>query len=431
MACTPLYTVTPTPDNSAPGTTQPVPTGIVNGQTVLLTGGVVHSGTLAISGLLNVEIKQTGAGVAVIRPAAGSNGINATACVNCAIGTISSTGSNGIKILSAVRAIDLTNASACTVSRVDAFNCNGSYIYAMSNTKFCTIQRCYIESSSAIAVIGGAGTANNNTYTENTVRYNKLAANSRGMGIHIPTGSSNAITSNLVEHTAYMGIDVLAPFHARISCNTVNDAPNGTDADSGAIYTQFVGSTGTPGIVVDCIISSNTVTGGIGHGIYLDDQSVDITVQQNTIRSCTAGDAINFHRAYRVNVISNSCVDCNIGIGFSGATGEIHDNTVTDNILRNFTSQVFNYQTGQDWRSMGAFTNNAYFTGGTFARVFTGGAADNYTYAQWKALMTAQDATSTFNVTVGTRVVVGNSSPPPPPPPSGTGGNRRLGKKKP
>jgi len=409
MACIPLFTVSPTPDNTAPGTVQPVPTGIVNGQTVLLTGGVVHSGTLVISGLLNVIIKQTGVGVAVIRPAAGSNGINATAASSCVIGTISSTGSNSIKILSANFGIALANASDITVSRVDIFNTSGFFAIQMQNTSACTIQRCYIESSSCSSVIGGPGSAKNNNYTENTLLFNSFPTSTQGRGIYIENGSSNSITSNRIANMSYHGISVLHPTNTTISCNTLSNCPDGTDQDSGAIYTQHIGV--IAGAVVNCQISSNSITGGIGHGIYLDAPSQDITVQRNTIRSCStiAAGAIELHQSNNCVILSNSAVNCGRCLIFSGPSSTLYNNTISNNIFRDPKQVLIKYEGGTEWIGEGTFINNYYFSDVPFVNASTVGGANNYTYAQWKNLVTAQDVNSTFNVTVGSLTVTGEA----------------------
>lgn len=414
MACTALYTVTPTPDNTVPGTIQNVPTGITNGATVNLSGGVVYSGTLVLTGLSNVTVRQVGTGNAVIRPALGGNAINASFASSCVIGNIASDGTNSIKIVSASRGIDFQGASGCSVTRVDFLSCSAEAI-AMSGVNAMTIHRCFINNCSATGI--GSGKAYNTTISENTIRNCRSNNSFQGMGVYIEEGSSNTIVSNLVTSCTYHGISYLKPVNGRINCNTVTHCPGGADADAGGIYSQFVTNT----VFANCIISSNTVTNitNGGKAIYLDDLSTGVTVQRNVVRSCS--EAILLHRGRQCTLISNSCTDISVrALNFAGGTSELFSNTCTNNVFRCEASgvRVVTMETGSDFRNWCFFNNNYYFTTPpAFGRDWLGtGPATDYDYASWKALLGGgNDVSSTYNVTVGAAFSVVDEAIPPDP----------------
>lgn len=393
MACTPIYVPGTLPTSAAGTSSTAVPSGIVSGQTVNLTGGKNYSGTIVITGLSNVTINVIGNSQCTITPVAGNKGISAQGAMGC---RIKGSSSAYLVIRNSTIAISGQFMSSCSICYVGAFNVTTGPAIGLSGAHQMTIKRCWIDSCSAVGI--GGGQLFNSVITENTVLHCHTA---NKPGIYIEQGSANTITSNKVSSCTYHGISYLKPYSGNISCNLVQYSPNGADADSGGIYTQNLSSTAG---LVGCIISSNTVTNitNGGMGIYLDDLSRDIIVQRNTVRSCSV--ALFLHRSTAITVISNSCTDITtIHLHYAGAAGELHSNTITNNVFVSSVNgcQTYNYENGAGATDLltWANTNNNYYgnrsAGHLFARVWTSGAANDYTFSQWLTWY-GGDAASTY-----------------------------------
>lgn len=218
--------------------------------------------------------------------------------------TIQFTGGNGIQINGLNSLIDNCIISNCHENgiKVDSNNLN----ITNNNIFNCGI----VKGGSAEYSMGIMANVISNT----TIEYNSISNTGyNGIGIW---GNNNIIRRNFITYT----------------CLTLNDG--------GGIYTSGVNATGT-------LIDSNVILHAVGNidggntvisiseGIYLDELSTGITVQNNTVAYCGYS-GIKLHRA-NTNIIQNNTCYGNTQTGIyilnGAAMAYTHDNTISGNIF--------------------------------------------------------------------------------------------------
>lgn len=151
----------------------------------------------------------------------------------------------------------------------------------------------------------------------NTVRDNRIDTVGKvypgAVALWIGQSFDNEVAGNLIRNTPYSGISVgwtwgVGPARSggnRIEGNVLEDIGNGQMGDLGAIYTLGV----SPGTV----ISSNVIRrvhayprfgGPVAYGIYLDQGSSDIRIENNTVQD--SDDAMSVTRESRGNRIGTN-----------------------------------------------------------------------------------------------------------------------------
>jgi parallel beta-helix repeat protein len=255
-----------------------------------------------------------------------------------------------------INGIELTGAN------VTAINTNSSNYISITN--------CEINFSGADALLGGKlsyftfknnsiSTTNNNAITlnhsNNTVIKNNLIKNTgilpgrakNGSGIYcgiILVGNNNLIEYNTIEETGYIPISFQGD-SILIKNNFINNFAFILD-DSGGIYT-WNGCPSNPDSVYginhfDRKITGNIVLNGIGasegtnsknakaaSGIYLDDNTMNVVVSDNTIANCALY-GIYLHNARENSVIQNTVFNNGSQLDIIGS-----DNCTTDPIINN------------------------------------------------------------------------------------------------
>ena len=224
------------------------------GQTPVLDGGSAHLGTLiSINGAQNVTLS----GLSFANTASGAAAVSLT--------NTSSSQIVGNHFSNTGEALLLTGSSNNTVSGNEMDN----------------------SAQDAVEVKDGS---NNNTLDSNLIN-GTGASNTTGGGFFLHGVDGNSITHNLVENTAGMGIGVENWDNTTINVGNIieyNVVRNTStqSQDSGAIYMLGRSHVNTQATIANNLVDG-TGASGSAHtiGIYLDDSTSGVTVQNNIVRN--------------------------------------------------------------------------------------------------------------------------------------------------
>ena len=247
------------------------------------------------------------------------------------------------------------------IAFVGSINDNVSFAYANSNV---TIQNCTVNNSGLNAIdLGGA---------YNLVDSNIINDCNRN-AIH-STGGNVTITNNVITNAesivgqgniwlAYVGAIFIYSDICSIQNNIIqNTGYNGiflfSNVDSGTIKNNFIyntcqflsdqGAFYTDGSHVALSIEENIIIKSGGDGIYLDEQSTNITVKNNTVADCF-GAGIKLHRAHNSSIINNTIFNNATQILFLNweDANNIHDIISSGNafVAKTATQLAMNYTT--------------------------------------------------------------------------------------
>ncbi len=242
------------------------------------------------------------------------------------------------------------------------------------------------------------------TFRQNTVRNigsvpgRGLNGNLKYMGILINRSENLLFQYNNIDSIGYNGISFFRSGNIEIRNNAVSYACLVKD-DGGGIYTW---ENQKPGNVV----SGNVVTYTTGeqsgvppakkhkaHGIYIDDRSYDLLVENNTA-AYNHDFGIYIHNAKNVVISGNTLVDNDVQLGFGGGE-DWPGNEVTGNIFVCTDDEMlcvrmygsYNYD-----ENFPAFDSNVYGKFTVFKIAFQsyededGGHAANLIFDQWKEI---------------------------------------------
>lgn len=211
--------------------------------------------------------------------------------------------------------------------------------------------------------------------TNNTVQNTSLlpgmglSADKRGIGIYT-TSSNNLIAYNKVTNSGYIGI-YFGGDSTTIQNNFVDSFCSVKD-DGGGIYTYI----GAGGRRVGRKIIGNIVINGFGApagtdnqkqmeatGIYLDDNTSDVEIRDNTIANCN-NQGIFIQNTRSVIVVNNTFFDNHVQLGMAQRPNKLtRDNTITQNIFFSKlpTQMVSSFQSAaDDVDQFGKFDSNYY-----------------------------------------------------------------------
>jgi len=212
----------------------------------------------------------------------------------------------------------------CTIANNYISNSNNNAIYFSGDHTYATISGNNIMNTGTIIGMGGNGDA---TYI--------------GMNIF---GANSTIRNNKIENSGYAAIN-FAGNYSSVSNNFINGF-NLVKNDGGGIYT-FVGY-GTPykglkivqNIVLNGIGYADALPDGAGQsicGIYLDDQSEDVTVTGNTVANCNSG-GLYLHNSHEITVRDNTLFNNGSGrIDYGSQLLIVHDGISPDDPIRNIS----------------------------------------------------------------------------------------------
>ncbi|OGQ81995.1 MAG: hypothetical protein A2289_07725 [Deltaproteobacteria bacterium RIFOXYA12_FULL_58_15] len=224
-----------------------------------------------------------------------------------------------------------------------------------------------------------------------------------GSGMYVE-GDDNLITYNRIINAGYNGIQ----FHRRnrVEYNYINNACLVKD-DGGGIYTASAGSYPNAknagsiikGNIIDTVPGSTDGWSGWyyahGNGVYLDENSGDITVEDNTITNCSQA-CIFYHLSFndisRNNTLMNarSVFQISTDLGGSEFSNNIlyaFDRDMEDKGIERMVSQRSGTVTIDNNQYVNHYNSDNVFSHEDVACEF----------AEWK-LTTGQDANSTFDV---------------------------------
>ncbi|HLN24796.1 MAG TPA: carbohydrate-binding domain-containing protein [Patescibacteria group bacterium] len=160
--------------------------------------------------------------------------------------------------------------------------------------------------------------SNNNTIDSNLIN-GTGGLNTQGGGIFMHGVDNNTVTHNQVENTAGMGIGVenwdgtTINVGNNVSYNVLTNTNQSSD-DTGAIYVLGRSHADTQMTIANNVITNYGPSSAHTMGIYLDDMTSGVTVQNNVI-SGSGTDAIQIHGGDH-NTITNNIAD--LGAGNTG-----------------------------------------------------------------------------------------------------------------
>lgn len=185
-----------------------------------------------------------------------------------------------------------------------------------------TINNC---NRSAIYSQGATGTITNNAINNIGLIYGQASDGMYSVGISMD-GSGYTIQNNTITNCAYDGVMIQGGLsNITVKNNFIQNACASILTDGGGIY--------TPGPQTNILIDGNIVINS-NSGIYLDEGTTGVTVQNNTVaNNILAG--IKLHRGYNISVLNNTCYANHSGIDYENWSGSLalHDNTITGNIF--------------------------------------------------------------------------------------------------
>jgi parallel beta-helix repeat protein len=231
-------------------------------------------------------------------------------------------------------------------------------------------------------------------------------ADNGGGGLEI-SGTGNIIEYNRIIGTNYNGI--MWRGNTIIRYNFIKDVLR-VKSDGGGIYTG--GTTGSGSLVAYNIIDNavgnqagGTTGRNLGEGIYLDEPTLNITAEYNTVTRCSDV-GIFLHRTGSCIIRHNTVFDARAGFMASKYSGTVKS-SVTNNlfVIGKATDDYDPRQLALSYSGGNVtFDNNIYVNGFTSDLVFKIVTPFGYnTFNQWKAFI-GSDANSTY---IGTKLAVG------------------------
>jgi uncharacterized repeat protein (TIGR02059 family) len=245
---------------------------------------------------------------------------------------------------------------------LDNINFKGSISHALAylnyGCNFCTIQNCSISYAGldGIHFLGDHGTINNNIISScnqagilSVGNYVKITSNSiqnigtipgQAMdgsltnGIHI-TNNDCILQNNNIENVGYCGITLSSSADIiTIKNNFINNVCTVLN-DGGGIYTAREGvSRYIDGNIILNVLGNTSGTPypdrPIARGIYLDYNSTNVIVTNNTVANCSEGGYM-IHQAYDNRLENNTAFNNGYGMFFQNA----YENSIRNNVLQN------------------------------------------------------------------------------------------------
>lgn len=240
-------------------------------------------------------------------------------------------------------------------------NISNTAIKFESATKNCRIESSEFEEIGGVAIfIHGdkvipATTNNIDVIDCHITQYGRIFNNA--VGILLTNATDCEISNNEIHEGWYTGISVGWNWgygdnptnNIKITNNLIYDIGNGWLSDMGGIYTL--------GIQPDTVISGNVIhnvgceEGGYGYGgwgIYLDEGSSYMLVENNLVYDCSSQ---TFHLHYgKENIVRNNIFAFGEEGAFKITVQEEHNSlTLSNNILVTYNAPIYAFEVKEDW----------------------------------------------------------------------------------
>jgi parallel beta-helix repeat protein len=234
----------------------------------------------------------------------------------------------------------VTGSSNITFTNCDLSNAGSDAVYGGSGTSYFDFENCTINNSNhtAITLDGLASTSNaiirNNNINNSAMNPGMLDNYWLTAAVYV-TGNNNTIEKNSILNSGYCAIAFAKGNNFSIKNNFINNFESVLD-EGGGIYTYRGSDVNTySNNVVDGNIVINGIgatagkpsTSGTAQGIYLDGNSQNVNVINNTVANVSVY-GIFLMDAHEINVLNNTVYNCG-----SGAFAIIHNST--NNPVRN------------------------------------------------------------------------------------------------
>lgn len=241
-----------------------------------------------------------------------------------------------------------------------------------------------------------------------TLGLNGTTSDNEGIGLEI-SGDGNTIEYNRIIGASYDGIFWRGK--SILQYNFIKDVCL-MKSDGGGIYTGSITASGSYVAynIIDHVVGNKaggTTGRNLGEGIYLDEPSLNITAEYNTVTRCS-NSGIFLHRAENHIIRNNTVFDARQCFNASKYVGTVKSNV--NNNLFVIGKATDDYDPRQLTLSYSGgnvvFDNNIYVNGFASDLVFKNVTPFGYnTFAQWKALI-GSDVNSTY---IGTDLAVGET----------------------
>ncbi len=313
--------------------------------------------------------------------------------------------------------ISITNSTNITVSGNEVLYPDSKGIELIGGNSSCSIIDNIVNGANHYGIKQhSTGSTVSGNQILNIAMFNELGVTGMGddvlsgKGVDIE-GDGNLVSYNRVINVAYTGISFVK--RNVIEYNYISEACM-VKADGGGIYTysSSIESPSNSGSIVknniiDKVVGpreGSTLTFDQAVGIYTDNNSGGITIENNTIVDCSRG-GIVLHKNKGINVKNNTVMDAHYLIYTSGDNGA---NSITNNII--YALELNKEGTGNQKLIIERFTNsshyynnniyvNHYYNDNIFVKTnqWSDPAVDSYSFVEWRSVMRL-DINSTCDV---------------------------------
>jgi parallel beta-helix repeat protein len=300
-----------------------------------------------------------------------------------------------------------------TIQRNTITGQEGFGIFSEAGNEFLLIQNNVIDNCNGIGIytfISNSVIRDNvvtNIGVWETLGLNGTWNNNGGTGMEI-SGNGNTIEYNQVIGTNYNGIFWRG--NSVLQYNIIKDACL-MKSDGGGIYTG--GNTASGSYVAYNIIDNvvgnkegGTTGRNLGEGIYLDETSLNITLEHNTVVRCSDS-GIALHESENSTVRYNTVMDARYGIHAVRSSGTVKSNINYNIVAANKATDDFEPRqlVARHTTANAIWNNNIYVCPFESDLVFRVSDGSYKNLADWKTFISG-DANSTY---IGTKLGVGET----------------------
>ena len=318
---------------------------------------------------LSVYFGRNGAASNVTQAATIDNLVSSFGSSNVVFDNLSIKGANA-------NSFNIKDGSGFKITNCDIFF-SGNDGIKVANHKNIDIENCTISNSNNIGIDLGFNGSHNATVRNNkivnTLVFAGMGGNGDGKGMAIlSNGNGNTIEYNDIRNTGWAGISFNGD-NVTVKNNFVDSFCLVKD-DAGGIYTYTGTNTNSKSgrkiignIVMNGLGASEGVNDGkpLGEGIYLDNNSADVEIRDNTIANCS-NQGIFLQSSHEITIVNNTIFNSGkkqLSIVQLANHPQVRNCTVTNNIFYSAqASQAISSikSNSDDINLFGKFENNFY-----------------------------------------------------------------------